>query len=99
MQSTVWGRAKYVLYHLLQDSKTFPLVRVHQYTSALSAEVSLAYYGRRARQSPRAMAPSSRKKNLGLANPRGGDLYRMMKEAFESIGQKAGRNFGKDGKI
>ena len=60
---------QYVLYHVLHD---FSLARVHQHTSILSAEVSLAYRGTKARLSPRAMAPSLRKENLGLANPRGG---------------------------
>ena len=61
---------RYVLYHLLQDSKTFPLARVHQYMSFLSTEVSLTRYGRRARLSPRVMAPSAKIKNSDLANPR-----------------------------
>ena len=62
---------QYVLYHLSQDSKIFPLARVHQYTSGvLSAEVPLTCYGRRARLSPRAMVPSPSKKNSGLAKPR-----------------------------
>ena len=58
----------YGLYHLFQDSETFPLARVHQTTCVLSAAVSLSRYGRRARLSPRAMTPSTKKKNLGLAN-------------------------------
>ena len=57
---------QYVLYHLLKDSKTFPLARGHQYTSVLSTEVFLTCYERRARLSSRAMAPSTKKKNSGL---------------------------------
>ena len=63
---------QYVLDHL-SKTKTFPLARVYQHTSAtgyLELELSLTYYGRRARLSPRAMAPSTKKKNSGLANPR-----------------------------
>ena len=63
---------QYVLYNLLQDSKTFPLARVTQYTSVtsfLSTEVSLTCYGRRARLSPRAMAPSTKKENSGQPAP------------------------------
>ena len=60
----------YVLYYLLQDSKTFPLARVHHYTSVLELEVSLTYHGKKARLSLRAMASPPSKKNLGLVNPR-----------------------------
>ena len=61
---------QYGLYNLLQDSKIFPLARMHQDTSVLSTEVSLKCHGRRTRLSHRAMAPSSSKKNSGLVNPR-----------------------------
>ena len=33
---------QYVLYHLLQDSKTFPLARVHQYTSVFRSSWNLS---------------------------------------------------------
>ena len=62
---------QYGLYHLLQDSKTFPLARVHQYTRGVpSTEVSLTCHARIARLSLRVMAPSPSKKNSGLVNPR-----------------------------
>ena len=39
----------------------FPLARVFQHTSVLDVEMSLTCYGRRARLSPRAMAPSTKR--------------------------------------
>ena len=62
---------QYVL-HNLSKTLVLPsgLVRVYQYTSVLSTEVSLTCYAWRAWLSPRAMAPSPSKKNPELANPR-----------------------------
>ena len=58
------------IHHIFPRLLTSPLARVYQHTSVLSAEVSLTCYGRRAKLSPRAMAPSTSKMNSGLANPR-----------------------------
>ena len=57
---------------------------LHQYTTVLT----LSCYGRRARQSPRAMFPSPRKKNLGLVNSRGGMYIEQMKVAFNRWDKK-----------
>ena len=102
VSSNVMLLIQYLLYHLVQDSKTFPLARAHQYTSVtsfLGAEVSLSCYGRRAKQSPRATVPTPRTKNLGLVYPRGGMYISTDERSFRSMGQEAGRNFGYDGRI
>ena len=49
---------------------TIPLARVYQHASVLSTEISLTSYRRRAKPSPRAMAPSPSEKNSYLVNLR-----------------------------
>ena len=61
---------QYVLHNISKTLKTVSLAREYQHTSVLSTEVSLTCYGRRARLSPRAMAPFVKKKNSSSANPR-----------------------------
>ena len=81
-------------FHTSSSSRllTFPLARVYQHTSAtsiLDVEVSLSCHGRKARLSLRAMAPSTREKNLGLTNPRWRIyIYHMMKEALDRCDKK-----------
>ena len=62
---------QYALYMIFSRRlSTFPLARVYHHTSALSSEILLTCYGRRARLSPRAMAPFTSNKNSSLVNPR-----------------------------
>ena len=75
---------QYVLY-IISSSRllTFPLAKEFNHTSILDVEVTIRCYGRRARLSPRAMAPSPSKTNSGLAAPTLADLYRLFEERFE----------------
>ena len=56
---------------------------MHQYTSILSAEVSLTCHGRKARLSLRTMAPSPKEKISGLGEPTLADVYRLFEEMFD----------------
>ena len=64
----------------------------------LGTDVTLICHRRRARLSPRTMAPSPSKKNSGLAKPTLADVYRMMEELFDRLDRKLENLFDRSDK-
>ena len=64
----------------------------------LGTDVTLICHRRRARLSPRTMAPSPSKKNSGLAKPTLADVYRMVEELFDRLDRKLENLFDRSDK-